>query len=403
MENNIKTFSVTELNGYVKNLLLNDVILNNIFVTGEVVGYKKHFSGHLYFTLKDEESSINCVMFKHATKFLPYPIENGMKVVISGTASIYSKTGSFQITCRSIKPHGVGDLQIKIDQLKSKLDSEGLFDKSRKKAIPMYPKNIGIVTSDTGAVLHDILNISNRRNKNIKVFIYHSQVQGENAHYEIAKAIDEICKNDFLDIVILARGGGSFLDLLPFNEEVVARSIANATIPVISAVGHETDFTIADFVADLRCATPSEAGEIAFPDVSELKDELFSYNEHLFNIMSMKYLDKYNELKDIKQSRFFENPLNMVYDEELKIKNFKEKLDKAIINKLTKEKENIVFKSRLLEANNPIHNLVKGYSITSFNDENLKSIEEVKVGDNITTTLTDGEITSKVVNKKTKK
>ncbi len=400
MEKNIKTFSVTELNGYVKNILLNDVILNNIFVTGEVVGLKKHFSGHLYFSLKDNDASIHCVMFKNSVQYLPYPIDNGMKVVLSGNVTLYPKTGSFQITCKTIKPFGVGDLQIKIDQLKAKLDSEGLFDVQLKKALPLYPKNVGIVTSDTGSVLQDILNVSNRRNKNIKVHIYHTQVQGENAHYEIAKAIDNICKNDFLDIVIVARGGGSFLDLLPFNEEIVARSIANASIPIISAIGHETDFTIADFVADRRCATPSEAAEVAFPNAEELKEELFRYNEYLYNLVARKYIEDKNNLDLILNKEVFRKPESLIEKEREKINSCITTLTTTLDNTVKKEKESLIFKSRLLESNNPINNLIKGYSITSNENNNIvKSINEVDIGNNLITTMQDGEIVSIVAKK----
>ncbi len=403
MEKNIRTFSVTELNGYVKNILLNDVILNNIFVAGEVVGLKKHFSGHLYFTLKDEDGSINCVMFKNNTKFLPIPIENGMKVVLNGSVTIYAKTGSFQITCRSIKPFGVGDLQIKIDQLKTKLEKEGLFDRNRKRQLPLYPKNVGVVTSDTGSVLQDIINISNRRNKNTKLYVYHTQVQGENAHFEIAKAIENISKNDFLDVIILARGGGSFLDLLPFNEEIVARSIANSTIPIISAVGHETDFTIADFVSDLRCATPSEAAEIAFVDSLELKDELFRYNEYIYSLVYQKFRENKTSFENTVNYEIFLNPSLLIENEAKKLETFCNDLNKEILNKLKKEKENILFNSRILEANNPLHNLLKGYSITAKNKNTIKSINEVVEGDNIVTTLSDGDVVSTVITKYDKK
>ncbi len=397
MDFNRKSFSVSELNTYVKGVLLNDVILNDIYIVGEVVGLKEHFSGHLYFQVKDIDSAINCVMFKFNASLMPMKIENGMKVLIHGSVTIYEKTGSFQIVCKEMKPFGVGDLQIKIDLLKKKLSTEGFFDLSLKKKIPTFPKNVAIITSDTGAVLHDILNISSRRNKNIKVYVYHSQVQGEKAHIEISKAIDEVGKLDYIDVIILARGGGSFLDLLPFNDEMVARSIFNCKIPLVSAVGHETDYTIADMVADKRCATPSEAAEVVFYDENELKEELYRYSNYLHSLILQKYKANLSELESIKNLKVFANPTVLIEKEKSALLLAKDKMSQNIKNTLEKDKNKLLFSARILEANSPINNFVKGYSLTKTEDGNLlKSIKKLNEGDTIVTTLSDGIVTSRV-------
>ncbi|MFV0519116.1 MAG: exodeoxyribonuclease VII large subunit [Lachnospirales bacterium] len=397
MEYNGKSFSVSELNIYVKGIFLNDVILNDIYIVGEVVGLKEHFSGHLYFQVKDSSATINCVMFKNYVNYMPYKVENGMKVLIHGSVTIYEKTGSFQINAKEMKPYGVGDLQIKIDMLKKKLSNEGFFDLSIKKKMPTYPKNIAIITSDTGSVLYDILNISNRRNKSIKVHIYHTKVQGENAHFEIARAIDEVSRLEYIDVIILARGGGSFLDLIPFNEEVVARSIYNCKTPIVSAIGHETDYTISDMVADLRCATPSEAAEILFIDEKELKDELSRYESYIHTLLLQKIRKYENHLENIKASKVFSNPIYIINSNRENLKVTKDEIDLLLKKSLNANKNKIAYFTRLLEANSPVKNIVKGYSITRDKDLNVvKSINNVKEGDTINIAVSDGYIEGKV-------
>lgn len=397
MDFNKKSFSVSELTTYVKGIFINDVILNDIYIVGEVVGLKEHFSGHLYFQIKDNNATINGVMFKFNADLMPIKIENGMKVLVHGSVTIYEKTGSFQIVCREMKPFGVGDLQIKIDLLKKKLSEEGFFDLSKKKKIPVFPKNVAIITSDTGAVLHDILNISSRRNKNIKVYVYHTQVQGEKAHIEISKAIDEVSKLDYIDVIILARGGGSFLDLLPFNDEMVARSIYKCSIPIVTGVGHETDYSIADMVADKRCATPSEAAEIVFYSELELKEELARYSNYLHSLMLQRYNKNLLELNSIKASKIFSNPTTIIEKEKQRLLLAKENLNELIDSSISKDKEKLVFYTRILEANSPINNLIKGYSYVKNNDEEvIKSINDINIGDTLVTTLGDGKFTSTV-------
>ncbi|MFV0440102.1 MAG: exodeoxyribonuclease VII large subunit [Lachnospirales bacterium] len=396
MEQNFKAFSIEQLNNYAKNLLLNDVILSNFYVVGEVVGLKSHYSGHMYFSLKDENASINCVMFKGSAGLLPFSVENGMKVIVGGRITLYEKTGSFQIICNSMKPFGYGELQLKIDQLKEKLLKSGYFSNENKLQIPVYPKNVAIITSDTGSVLQDILNVSRRRNKSIKIFVYHTKVQGENANLEISEAIDEVNKLSHIDLIILARGGGSFLDLLPFNSEEVANSIFKCKIPLISAVGHETDFSISDMVADLRCATPTEAGEVAFPLREEMLDVLDRFLNVFDTIVSQKIIFAKQELLEIENNKFFVNPDNLLKQQEVNLQNILDKLNFMIDSKEKLYKNEFVYIGKLLEANSPVNNILKGYSVTMQEDKVVKKISDVKPNDKIVTKVSDGTIFSKV-------
>lgn len=267
----IEPISVTELNKYVKNQIAQDEFLNNVLVKGEISNFKHHYTGHLYFTLKDENSLIKCVMFKTYAENLKFEPTDGMKVLIFGTVSVFERDGVYQIYCKSIDEDGLGDLYLAYEQLKDKLSKKGLFDELHKKKIPFMPKIIGVLTSNTGAVIRDIINVSTRRNPNVYIRLLPVPVQGLNAASKIADGIRIMNEEELADVIILARGGGSLEDLWPFNEEIVARAIFESEIPVISAVGHETDFTIADFVADLRAPTPSAAAELAVTDVSELE------------------------------------------------------------------------------------------------------------------------------------
>ena len=270
--------SVTELNKYIKGKFEEDEYFANVLVEGEISNYKHHYTGHLYFTLKDENSLIKCIMFKTYTGHLEFEPKDGMKVMILGSVSVFERDGTYQLYAKAMKPLGmVGDLRAAYEELKQKLEKEGLFDEEHKKKIPTYPKVIGVLTSNTGAVIRDIINVSTRRNPNVVIRLFPVPVQGEGAAEKIAKGIEFMNEQKLADVLILARGGGSLEDLWPFNEEVVARAIYESELPIISAVGHETDFTISDFVADLRAPTPSAAAELAVPDIEELKLKIKGY------------------------------------------------------------------------------------------------------------------------------
>ena len=268
------TISVTQLNEYVRKMISGDPMLRSIKVRGEISGFKKHFSGHLYFTLKDEGARVQCVMFKQQASYLNFQPRDGMKVVVTGSASLYTQSGAYQLYIDEISQEGAGELFMRFEALKAKLSAEGLFDPSIKKPIPMQPKTIGVVTSRTGAVLRDIVRVARRRNPKINILLAAAGVQGAGAAAEIVEAIERLNRDGRADVILCGRGGGSIEDLWPFNEEIVARAIAGSKVPVISCVGHETDFTIADFVADLRAPTPSAAAELAVPVMDELMAEV---------------------------------------------------------------------------------------------------------------------------------
>ncbi len=274
--------SVAQLNEYVRKLLSGDPMLREMRVRGEISGFKKHVSGHLYFTLKDEQARVQCVMFKQNALYLNFSPRDGMRVTVKASASLYAQSGAYQLYVDEMKEEGAGELYLRFEMLRQKLAAEGLFDPARKKPVPMLPKTIGVVTSRTGAVLRDIVRVAGRRNRRVNILLAASAVQGAPAAGEIVAAIEKLNRDGRADVILVGRGGGSIEDLWPFNEEIVARAIAASRIPVISCVGHETDFTIADFVADLRAPTPSAAAELAVPVLSDLENTL--------DVLSMRML-----------------------------------------------------------------------------------------------------------------
>ena len=278
---NIKTLTVSEVTNYIKRMLDNDFILSNLSVKGEISNLKYHGSGHIYFTLKDNNGKVNCVMFKGNAVLLDFELEEGMEVVIKGRASIYPATGNFQLYCDEIKKEGLGDLFIKFEKLKEKLSKAGYFDEAYKKPLPKYPEKIGIVTSPTGAAISDIINVSNRRSTLVDLVLYPAKVQGIDAYKEVINGINYFNKKKSVDIIIVGRGGGSIEELWNFNEEELAKAIFNSKIPIISAVGHEIDFTISDFVADVRAATPSQGAEIAVPLSNDIEAKVYDISRIL--------------------------------------------------------------------------------------------------------------------------
>ena len=288
--------SVSQLNSYIKEKIDGDEALNTVIVKGEISNFKNHYTGHLYFTLKDEKSLIKCIMFKTYAEKLGFIPKDGMKVMVFGSVSVFERDGVYQIYVKAIKQDGIGTLYEKYEKLKADLEKQGLFDKLHKKKIPLKPNIIGVLTSQTGSVIRDIINVSTRRNPGTYIRLYPVPVQGTGAAKEIARGIEFMNENNLADVIILARGGGSLEDLWPFNEEIVAKAIYNSGIPIISAIGHETDFTISDFVADLRAPTPSAAAELANPDIYEIKEKINTYNSRMrlslkkkLDFMKLKY------------------------------------------------------------------------------------------------------------------
>ena len=334
--------TVTELNKYIKNKIAEDEYLNEILIKGEISNFKNHYTGHLYFTLKDENSLIKCIMFKTYAQKLNFMPKDGMKVIILGSVSVFERDGVYQIYAKVMQEDGLGDLYTKYQKLKQKLEEQGLFKQEYKKPIPMFPKIIGVLSSQTGSVIKDIINVSTRRNPNVYIRLLPVPVQGEGAAEKIAYGIEYMNKNKLADILILARGGGSLEDLWPFNEEIVAHSIFNSEIPIISAVGHETDFTIADFVSDLRAPTPSAAAELSVPDIYELNKKIISYEDRLRNSLIKKVELMRLRYEKCMSSVVFKEPTRKINDNYIKIDMHIKQLENLIKQNVKQRKQNIL-------------------------------------------------------------
>lgn len=371
----IKTLTVSELNGYIKKVIDSDFILSNAHIKGEISNFKAHSSGHLYFSLKDDFGKINCIMFRTKAETLKFTPENGMKVIVNGKVSVYQKDGAYQLYCDEMKLEGIGELTIAFEKLKIKLEGEGLFDASHKKPIPQYSKNIGVVTSPTGAAIKDIINVTTRRNNKVNIKIYPALVQGINAAETIIEGIKYLNNVKDIDVILLARGGGSIEELWAFNDEKLAYAIYNSKKPVVSAVGHETDFTIADFVSDLRAPTPSAGAEIVSLNLAEANKNIENLQYTLQNHMQA-YMDlQYKKLQLLKQSLEYNSPEAFIANAYVDIENIQKLLNSKIKNKVQIEKEKLSKLNALLMAHNPLNVLNKGYAVVE--DENNKVISEI--------------------------
>lgn len=389
----IKVLNVSEVNNYIKKIIDNDFILRNLSVKGEISNLKYHSSGHIYFSLKDDMSKINCVMFKSDSFNLDINLKDGMEVIVRARASIYSANGSLQLYCSEITQTGIGDLYIKFEKLKEKLSKEGLFDEKYKKDIPKNPKRIGVVTALTGAAIHDILNVTNKRNTSVDIVLYPAKVQGEGAYKTVIEGIDYFNRNKSVDVIIIGRGGGSIEELWNFNEEKLAYSIFESKIPIISAVGHEVDYTISDFVADLRAATPSQAAEFAVVNQIQLKNEIIGLKTLLNkNIDSIIKLEK-NKLNSMDKILRLNSPIIKINNNYMELDSINDKLNTVLKSKLSEEKSNLKEISSLLVANNPLTILSKGYSIVR-NKENeiIKSKNDIEDNEIIEIVFKDGII-----------
>ncbi len=389
--------SVTDLNKYIKNKIADDEYLSNILIKGEISNFKHHYTGHLYFTLKDENSLIKCIMFKSYAQKLNFEPKDGMKVYILGSVSVFERDGVYQIYAKVMEEDGLGDLYTKYQKLKEELEKKGLFDQSHKQKIPMMPKVIGVLTSQTGSVIRDIINVSTRRNPNVYIRLLPVPVQGEGAAEKIAEGIEYMNKNQLADVIILARGGGSLEDLWPFNEEIVAHSIYESKIPIISAVGHETDFSISDFVADLRAPTPSAAAELAVPDIYEVKQKINTYQNRLkmaltkkLEIMKLRY-DK------CMSSSVFREPTRRIQENYIKIDSYVKQLENLINKIKEKNKNKYIELVSKLDTLSPLKTLTRGYSIIEKDGKIVKSITDLQTEDNISIRLKDGEKQAKII------
>lgn len=383
--------TVSDLNKYMKEKIAEDEYLNNILIKGEISNFKNHYTGHMYFTLKDEKSLIKCIMFKSYATKLTFMPKDGMKVMILGSVSVFERDGVYQIYARAMEEDGLGDLYTKYQELKKRLEQQGLFEEEHKMKIPMMPRVIGVLTSQTGSVIRDIINVSTRRNPNVYIRLLPVPVQGEGAAEKISNGIEYMNKNKLADVLILARGGGSLEDLWPFNEEIVAHSIYNSEIPIISAVGHETDFTIADFVADLRAPTPSAAAELAVPDIYEVKRKIETYQDRLRNSL-IKKLELMNlRYEKCMSSSVFKEPLRKINDNYIKLDTCIKQIENSIKVKHEKEKTKYIELIAKLDALSPLKTLYRGYSITEKNNKVIKSKEELKANDLIEIRFIDGK------------
>lgn len=421
MNDSSKYLTVTALTRYIKYKIDSDEHLRQVFLRGEISNFKSHTTGHLYFSLKDETSKINAIMFNTNAKKIEFKPADGMKVLIVGRISVYEATGNYQIYVDEMIQDGIGNLYLEFEKLKKKLAEEGLFDKSKKKSIPLFPEKIGIVTAPTGAAIKDILSTIKRRCPVCKTYLFPSLVQGEFAKDDIVKKI-KLAQTYDLDVLIVGRGGGSIEDLWPFNEEVVARAIFDCKIPVISAVGHEVDFTIADFVADLRAPTPTGAAELAVPNIFDVIKQINNFKIRLNENINTKINYQKLKLDSIKSSFVIKNPMLMYENKKQKIDQLFENLNKNIFINVSKKrmeldniKKHYILKNPIvlyekkkdylsnliqkLELVNPLNILKKGYTLTYVEDKLIKNIKDVKIDDTIKIRLSDGFIISKVINK----
>ncbi len=389
--------SVTELNKYIKQKIDGDEMLNNVLVKGEISNYKHHYTGHLYFTLKDDNSLIKCIMFKSYAENLKFEPKDGMKVTIFGTVSVFERDGVYQIYAKAMQEDGLGSLYKAYEEMKARLEKEGLFAPAHKKKIPLMPKCIGVLTSNTGAVIRDIINVSTRRNPNVYIKLLPVPVQGAGAAEKIADAIKLMNEKNLADVIIVARGGGSLEDLWPFNEEVVARAIYASELPVISAVGHETDFTIADFVADLRAPTPSAAAELAVPNISDITLKLEAYNNRFKLALKKKVELMRLRYEKCMNSRVFKEPLQKINEKYILIDMKIKSMRNNIFNIYNKKKTEMVKHIAKLDALSPLKTLTRGYSIIQLNGKVIKSVHQVKKDDEVDIRLVDGITKAKIM------
>ena len=389
--------TVTDLNKYIKNKIDGDEMLNNVLVKGEISNFKNHYTGHLYFTLKDDKSLIKCIMFKSYAQKLNFMPKDGMKVFVFGEVSVFERDGIYQVYVKAMQEDGVGALYKKYEELKQMLEEQGYFDISHKKKIPQMPKIIGVLTSQTGSVIRDIINVSTRRNSNVQIRLFPVPVQGQDAAPKIAEGIRFMNKNKLADVLILARGGGSLEDLWPFNEEIVAHAIYESELPIISAVGHETDFSISDFVADLRAPTPSAAAELAVPDIYEVKQKILGYKNRLKISLNKKYEMLKLHYEKLTSSFVFKEPLRIINERSILLDNQVKQIENIIKNKKQSEKERYVKLVSKLDTLSPLKTLTRGYSIIEQKGKIINSVKELQEGNEIDIQMIDGKAKAKII------
>ncbi len=395
IENNI--FTVTQLNLYIKGIFEENPILSSVTIKGEISNFKNHSTGHMYMSLKDETGDVRAVMFRYAASKLTFVPENGMKVIVKGRVAVYERDGQYQVYIEQMQRDGLGEKHLAFEKLKAQLSKEGLFDVKYKKNLPKYPKRIGIVTAPTGAAIRDILNILSRRFKFSDVVLYPVLVQGENAASSIVEAIEYFNKSKCADVLIVGRGGGSIEDLWAFNEEIVARAIFKSEIPVVSAVGHEIDFTISDFVADLRAPTPSAAAELVVPDQRELVEKFGNVLTRLNSCASRYIENRRLNLKLYSEKGALKNPVLKINDSRMYVDTLFKDLENTYIRLFNEKKQALGVAASKLDSLSPLATLTRGFSLV-FNEEGrlLKKTSDLKSNDKIDVRLSDGVVRATV-------
>ena len=391
---NMKILTVSQLNAFAKSIVDSDSLLSNVFLTGEISNFKNHYqSGHMYFSLKDEKATIKAVMFSYSAKNLKFLPQDGMNVIVRGRVSIYEVTGTYQIYVEDMQPDGIGSLNLAFEQLKSKLEKEGLFNVENKKSLPKYPKKVGVITAKTGAVFFDIQNVLKRRFPLIEILFYPVLVQGKDAPFEIIEAINYM--NDFTDadVLIVGRGGGSIEDLWAFNDEKLARTIYASRIPIVSAVGHETDFTICDFVADLRAPTPSAAAELVSQDSQKLLEDLLKKFNYMAELLKLKLSYCGNHFKRLEKNEVIYKPISLIIKKNLQLDLLENKLLLNFSNIVNQSKGEFLSLVSKMDALSPLKLLNAGYGIVTTEKDNIiRSIKDVKNNDKINVKLKDGSL-----------
>ena len=392
-----RVLSISQLNFYIKSLIENDPKLNIVFVTGEISNLTDHYrSGHIYLSLKDEKSVIKAVMFAGNARNLRFKPADGMKVICRGRIAVYEPNGQYQLYIEDMQPDGIGALTLAYEQLKKSLAEKGLFDNAHKKPIPKFPKTVGVITSPTGAAVKDILNVLNRRFPSVDIVMCPVLVQGDSAPPQLVRAVKTLDENNVCDVIIIGRGGGSIEDLWAFNNEELAYAIYNCKIPVISAVGHETDFTICDFVSDMRAPTPSVGAELAVPDKEELMAYYKSQLQYISSMIDLKQRRLSNLITDMQRRLALVSPQKKISDYENKLRYYNDTIQK-LVSEIYNEKANqITTLSSKLETLNPLSILSRGYSIAEKDGKVISLKTDLKLNDEFTLKLSDGKITAKV-------
>lgn len=395
-----QAYSVTEINQYIKNMFIKDQTLSFVYVKGEVSNCKYHTSGHIYFTLKDTQGQLACVMFAGQRKGLAFGLEEGQSVIVLGSINVYERDGKYQLYANEIRLDGLGVLFERFEKLKKDLEKEGLFERAHKKQIPPFPKKVGIVTASTGAAIQDIINISKRRNPYVQLILYPALVQGAGSAESVAKGINALDRLG-LDTIIIGRGGGSIEDLWAFNEEIVARAIYSCKTPIISAVGHETDITIADFVADLRAPTPSAAAELAVNDYMAYLGSLRDYRRQLYKAMLQKLTYNQTRLKELKVRLFYASPAYQIKQKRQYLIDTEQKLQQRMNQRLRDKRHMLELLIAKLEGLSPLSKLSRGYALVIGEDNKpVQSIKKVSDNECLTISLLDGDIRARVEERK---